>query len=155
MSQVGLYLKLLIDVLESKNKLLKEILALTLSQTSILQNEQSNIDDFMAVIDKKKSLIDVINEKDEGFKSIYLKIKPDLINQTDRYKDIIYTLKQKVVEIGDLDIAITVQEEKNKMLFSKRVHHAKPVSKGLSMNNRAITAYHNSINNKNDYKGLF
>lgn len=155
MNQVDLYLKLLIDVLESKNKLLKETLILTNNQTSILQNEQSSIDDFMLIIDQKKKLIDMINENDEGFNSIYLRIKPDLINQINRYKDIILVLKQKVVEIGDLDIAITVQEEKNKLLFSKRIDYMNPAAKGINMNKKAITAYRNNTYNKNGYKGLF
>jgi len=65
----------------------------------------------------KQTKIEEIQVLDDGFVSTYDRVKTYIINQHDVYKDDLLKLKEKIKLIGELGIAIQVNEMRNKRLL--------------------------------------
>ena len=83
------YLKVLKDSLIKKENILSELIKKSEKQAEIVKAEPIDWDEFTRVVDEKGELIDEIMKLDEGFDSIYTRIKDGLEKDKEIYKDII------------------------------------------------------------------
>jgi len=112
-------LQILKDSLAKKKTILVQIEDENKTQENVLKTEPVSFDEFEATVDKKTELIDELNKLDQGFESVYDRIKESLIAQKENFKADIEDLKILVSDITDLSVSIQAQEARNKSLVEK------------------------------------
>ena len=108
------YLQILQDSLEKKLKLLIAIEEKSLEQAEMLKNSEVNLAAVDTNMDEKAELIEKINSLDEGFESIYAKIREQLTLNKEQYKDEIKAIKSIIVKVTDKSASIQAIEARNK-----------------------------------------
>lgn len=108
------YLQILQDSLEKKLKLLIAIEEKSLKQAEMLKNSEVNLAAVDTNMDEKAELIDKILSLDEGFESIYAKIREQLTLNKEQYKDEIKAIKSMIVKVTEKSASIQAIEARNK-----------------------------------------
>ena len=81
------YISLLKDSLRKKERILIELQDKSDKQAEIVKEENIDWDSFIAVVDEKGVLIEELTKLDDGFGSIYERIKENLQNDKERGGD--------------------------------------------------------------------
>ena len=118
-------LTILEDSLKKKKKVLSDIIKENESQESALKAEPVSFDDFEAIVDKKTGLIEELVKLDQGFESVYDRIREQLLTNREQYKQKIESLKLLITEITELSVSIQAQEGRNKVLVEKVLKQSK------------------------------
>lgn len=108
------YIQILVDTLQKQLGALKEILELTKEQRSIADN--SDFDEVMLeeTLNKKEVLIAKLNELDDGFASVYGRVRKEVKEHEELYKEELQQLQRLIKECTDLGVEIKVLEERNR-----------------------------------------
>lgn len=109
------YLQMMIDSLKKKKGILIRIIELNEEQNQILSEETLNGDAFDDNMKAKGSCIDELDLLDEGFQSLYDRIKEELAGNKTKYSSEIAAMKQLIKEVTELGAKIEVQEAHNKV----------------------------------------
>lgn len=112
-------LQILKDSLVKKKDILLTIEEENKNQENALKATPVSFDDFEAIVDKKSVLIDELNKLDQGFESVYDRIKDSLLANKEKFKGQIEDFKALISEITDLSVSIQAQEARNKSLVEK------------------------------------
>ncbi|MBC7959856.1 MAG: hypothetical protein H7X94_08315 [Vallitaleaceae bacterium] len=144
MNNVNTQLDLLNDILRKKLQYLQNILVYTKEQSDHL--EKDDLDAVSALVQPKEDAIVKVSEIDDGFQTIYHNIRGIIEAQPALYKEKIETMKQTIMEIGDLGIAITVQEGRNKNQIDLAIKAGKNASKTPIQSKKTVTNYYSNMN---------
>ena len=112
-------LSILEDSLKKKKDILAAIKEENEKQESALKEEPASFDDFEASVDKKSTLIEELMHLDEGFESVYERIRDKLLAERDSYRAKVTALKTLISEVTELSVGIQAQEVRNKALVEK------------------------------------
>ncbi len=74
-SNNSVYVRMMVDVLKRKEKILQRILKQTKEQEVILKQEDVDYERFQSILDEKGKQIDELNEIDEGFDALFKKVE--------------------------------------------------------------------------------
>lgn len=111
---MGNYLQILQDSLVKKLELLEEIEKKSLEQSDIIK--ESNVD--LALVDfnmdEKAKLIDEIMALDNGFESIYERIREQLLANKEQFKPQINALQKLIEQVTEKSASIQAIEARNK-----------------------------------------
>ncbi len=118
------YLQILEESLHKKLDVLCKIEEVNKRQEQILKAEMVLDEEFDACITDKGVLIDELKKLDEGFESLYERIKEQLSAGKERYKIQIAALQKLITDVTEKSVSIQAQEARNKALveqfFAKR-----------------------------------
>ena len=149
MNEVGIQVNLLLDTLNRKRQLLREIKKYTEDQKVLLSKEDFDMKAFKNVMKNKQVRIDLLAKLDDGFQSTFERVKNVLISQPTIYKDEILEMKNLIKEVSDLGIDVQVQEERNKINFEVKSKGVKSEVKSFRSHKTAMKKYQNSYNSQN------
>ena len=131
------YLQIMIDSLKKKKDILIKIVSLNEEQEKILSKEELNQDAFEGNMHEKGECIDELEKLDEGFQSVFDRIKEELSNNKQMYVDEIETMKKLIKEVTELGAKIEVQEARNKVkveaMFRRERQEHKEAKRSASM----------------------
>ncbi|MGN0364322.1 MAG: flagellar protein FliT [Suilimivivens sp.] len=113
------YLNILEDSLKKKIEILERIDEVNQVQSNFLKGEQTDLEAFDKCVDEKDVYIKELEKLDEGFDTLYEKIKQELLGDRDKYADQIKRLQKLITEITDKSVSIQAQERRNKALVEK------------------------------------
>ena len=108
------YLQILQDSLDKKLKLLMAIEEKSLEQAEMLKKPEVDLAAVDTNMDEKAELIEKINSLDEGFESIYAKIREQLTLNKEQYKDEIKAIKSMIEKVTEKSTSIQAIEVRNK-----------------------------------------
>ena len=108
------YLQILQDSLIKKIELLNQIETKSLEQAEMLKDTDVNLELVDFNMDEKAELIEEVLALDEGFESVYEKIREQLINNKGQYKSEIDTLKKLIEAVTAKSASIQAIEARNK-----------------------------------------
>ncbi|MBR1598325.1 MAG: hypothetical protein IJ661_05325 [Lachnospiraceae bacterium] len=108
------YINMLIQILEKQSNTLSEVLLITKEQTEIANADKFDEDMFANTLSKKDVLIIRLNELDDGFASLYDKVRKQVKNNPEGYKKDINTLQELIRRCTDLGNAIQTLEIRNR-----------------------------------------
>ena len=112
------YLVILEDSLKQKKTILEEIAGYNVMQEVLLKQENMSLEKFDEYVDKKDTLIQKIVSLDEGFDSLYEKVREQLISNKDSYKEQIARIQQLITEVTEKGVKIQTQEARNRDLLT-------------------------------------
>lgn len=114
-------INILSEALNKKVRILNEIMELCLEQENCLKTETPNVDRFSECIDEKVSLSKEIEKIDEGFISVYERVKEDLEQNKDTYAEEIRSIKQLIKTVSERTNSIRVKEDRLSADFKTKV----------------------------------
>ena len=140
----------MIDSLEKKKDILVKIISLNETQDEILSREELNQDAFENNMYEKGKCIDELGKLDEGFQSVFDRIKEELSNNKQLYSNEIESMKKLIKEVTELGARIEVQEARNKVkveaMFRKQRQEHKEAKRSASM----AKSYYQNMSRIND-----
>ncbi|MCR5273622.1 MAG: flagellar protein FliT [Lachnospiraceae bacterium] len=135
------YVDIMIDALVKKSKLLDRIINLNKQQRNFLNDPNLGPDDLELNIKQKGAIVDEILELDTGFNQVYSRIKDELENNKETYKEEIARLKELIREVTDKSQTVQSQEARNKELLTKKLSSVKARAKTVRNSARVIDSY--------------
>ena len=118
------YLQILQDSLVKKLELLTQIEQKSLEQSNMIKGTDVDFSLIDSNMDEKAELIERVLSLDEGFESIYEKIRKELIPNKERYENEIISLKKMIEKVTEKSTSIQAIEARNKaemeIIFSKQ-----------------------------------
>ena len=108
------YLSVLEDSLKKKLQILDELTDYTMQQQELLKVEELDYEAFDRLVDQKEPLIQKIMELDQGFETVYDRIKEQLLGNKEQYAAQIRALQSLIGELTDKSVKLQTMEQRNK-----------------------------------------
>lgn len=108
------YVQVLVRTLQRQVEALTDILEITKEQGRIA--DAPDFDEVMleSTLNRKEILIAKLNELDDGFVSVYDRVRKDIKDNQDDYKEVIRQMQELIKDCTDLGVEIKVLEERNR-----------------------------------------
>lgn len=141
--------QILLQSLEKKNALLDRMIAQNAVQEEILKREEFDMDAFDQAIDVQSGYVEQLEQLDNGFETVYDRVRGELIGNKELYRSEITRMKEQIQQITDKIVTINAGNMRNKMLAEnqfkkKRVEIGTGASKSKVARN-----YYKNMNNLN------
>ena len=134
------YVQMMTDSLIMKKDILEKVIVLSEAQNGILA---------AAEFDEKAELIDKIERLDDGFNSLFARVKETLDGHKDEYKSEITDIKELIKSVTELAVRVQAQEARNKVLAENRFAQMRKEVSNAKRNTQAASTYYNSMNKLN------
>ncbi|MCH5260106.1 MAG: flagellar protein FliT [Lachnospiraceae bacterium] len=141
--------QILLQSLEKKNKLLDQMILQNSVQEEILKQEEFDMDAFDAAIDQQSAYIEQLDKLDLGFESVYDRVREELIENKDRYRNEITGMKEQIQQITDKIVTLNAGNMRNKMLAENQFKKKRQEIGSGASKNRVARNYYNNMNNLN------
>ena len=108
------YLNILQDSLVKKLDLLEQIEKKSLEQSEMIKGTNVDLELVDVNMDEKAALIDKISLLDNGFESIYEKVREQLLENKEQFKGQIHNLQELIAKVTEKSASIQAIEARNK-----------------------------------------
>lgn len=139
------YVKVMIDTLYKKNRILDSILTLSSFQKSIVSDMKNNLEKFEQTILEKQELIDELLLLDEGFQLLYDRLKDSLFEEADQYREEIGKMQKLITEISHKSMQVQTIEEENRELISQQATTIRKGTKKYFDTKSAVNKYYKNM----------
>lgn len=149
------YLTILLDSLKKKNDILDEILRISKQQSEILSKKQFSFEAYDRCVDDKDICIEQLGHLDEGFESLFQRVKQELENNKQCYAEWIQECQKLIILITDKSVEIQATEARNKQSVEAAF---KKERQDYSKGKRSVEVaknYYRSMNNTNVVSSYF
>ena len=143
------YLQMLADSLKKKCNLLLQLIQESNHQAEIVKSSEVDWELFDSSVEKKGELIEQLNKLDEGFDTMYQRIKIGLETDRLKYKVQIQEIQKLIKDVTEKSSKLMATEERNKILVTNRFSEEKKKLKQQRMNSKAASSYYTSMNRIN------
>lgn len=150
-NMVSVSLDILEDSLVKKLDVMNKIEAENEKQKEILKNpDEVDFDAFDKTLDDKGALVDELLKLDDGFQSLFDKVKAEVGNDKELYKDQIKRMQNLIKEIAGKSASIEAAEYRNKKLAENYFSSARQqISQGKQVSAAAFNYYKTMSNFQN------
>ena len=142
------YLSVLEDSLKKKLQILDELTDYTTQQQELLKVEELDYEAFDRLVDQKDPLIQRIMELDQGFETVYDRIKEQLLGNKEQYAAQIRALQSLIGELTDKSVKLQTMEQRNKSAVEQQFKSREKIRQGRQ-NKQAALNYYKNMNNSN------
>ena len=141
------YLEMMEESLRQKIEVLESIEEENLIQKRLLEDtEHFDEESFDATIDRKGKLIRRIEQLNEGFESLFERVKEELDGNREKYRDQILTYQNLIRQITDLSNAVEVEERRNREMVKNYFQGARDQINKNRRSNQAAYDYYQTMN---------
>jgi len=149
------YITIMIDSLYKKITILDKISEENEKQRILIEKQDMELEDLEPLLEKKQEYIDKLNELDDGFQSVYDRIKIELKKYPEQYKEEIKEMKKLISQITGKSMVIQTEEERNKQTIQERFGKIRRQIRQTKNTNKAVTNYYNNMNNLTNIEAQF
>lgn len=142
------YVQIMLESLRRKEELLDRIITKNEAQSKCVagkEYEDIDWDAFDLLVTEKEILIDRINTMDEGFQSLYDRVREQLLDNKDKYSDSIKQMQEVIRRLTDKGIAIQTGEERNRAAIDKVLMGRKKVIRKTRNSLKVADSYHQAM----------
>lgn len=150
-----IYTHILIESLKKKKTALEQILKYTKSQEETLAKETFDEEVFEALIEKKQEYIDIINKLDEGFEITFERVRQELEENREMFKNEISSLQQLIRQVTDVSAKIQALEQRNKAAFEKIMYQKREKIKVARLSSQSVSKYYQNTANAHIGESIF
>ena len=143
------YLSVLEDSLKKKLQILDELTDYTMQQQELLKVEELDYEAFDSLVDQKDPLIQRIMELDQGFETVYDRIKEQLLDNKEQYAAQIKALQSLIGELTDKSVKLQTMEQRNKSAIEQQFRKSREKIRQGRQNKQAALNYYKNMNNAN------
>ncbi len=155
MTEANRYIQILIDGLMKKSTVLDAILEQNQEQSRLVSEDSFDADAFDATVDAKAKLIDQLNLMDDGFESVYERVREELLAHKEEYRSEIRTLQELVSEVTEKSVAIQTEEERNRKLVLSKLSVERKKLHETKANSKKVNDYYNNMKQINTIDAQF
>lgn len=142
------YLGILEDSLHKKLDVLEEISSYNKQQEELLKKDTVSEEELDANMEEKDALIQKLTDLDEGFETLYERIREQLLANKDVYKDQIRRIQELISQVTEKGVSIKTQEARNKKLVEDYfLRERKEIRKARKASKTAYGYYKNMSGN--------
>ena len=136
MSQSGA--QILLQSLEKKTKLLDDMIRQNGVQEELLKEEDLDMDAFDEAINQQGFYIEELDKLDQGFETVYDRVREELLRDKARYRMEIIRMKELIQQITDKIVTLNAGNMRNKMLAENQFNRKRvAIGTGASQNKAA------------------
>lgn len=135
--------------LEKKNTILDAIIEQNSIQEDILKEDNLDMEAFDASIDRIDTLVEELEKLDEGFETLYDKVRVELMNNRQEYRNEIVQMQLQIQQITDKIVTINAGKMRNQMRAENHFKQKSREIKNAMSKTNATKSYYNSMNNLN------
>ena len=143
------YLNALTAGMDAKSECLRKLQEKTDAQTELLKSDTMDWDAFDALVDEKDSIIDELDKLDDGFQSVFDRVKDELLERKSEYKGIIVKLQEQIKNVTAQSTSLMATEQRNKDMAEKHFASAKKGIRQSKTTSRAAANYYANMNQIN------
>lgn len=140
------YVEIMIQSLKNKIKVMDVIIELDEQQKVALEDPMLTPEAFDELVEKKSDMIDQLLNLDSGFEKLFERVKLELQDRKDDYKEQIAEMKEMIREITDKSVQIQAQEARNKTLMTNKFEEIKKSARNVRKGSEVVTKYYQSMN---------
>ena len=155
MDKGSTYITILIQSLEKKVLVLDRIIESNKDQREILSQEEMDTDRFEANLDEKGRLIDELNLLDDGFQEIYNRVKDELGDNRELYKEEIKRMQKLISDITERSVTIRAEEERNRAVAAKQFDNMRDNIQAAKRSRQAANVYYSNMSRVNTVDAQF
>ena len=155
MDKGSTYITILIQSLEKKVLVLDKIIESNKEQREILSQEEMDTDRFEANLDEKGRLIDELNLLDDGFQEIYNRVKDELGDNRELYKEEIKRMQKLISDITEKSVTIRAEEERNRAAAAKQFDNMRDNIQVAKRSRQAANVYYSNMSRVNTVDAQF
>lgn len=139
------YINLMIDSLEKKVSVLERITEVNERQKKIATESNFDMDALDATVEEKGKLVDEINKLDEGFESLYARVRDALQEDKAQYADKIVIMQKLIQRIVELTTSIEADEKRIKANVDSQFSKIKQTVKETRKNSKMVSNYYKNM----------
>ena len=139
-SNNSVYVRMMVDVLKRKEKILQQILEQTKEQEVILKQEDVDYDRF-------QELLDELNQIDEGFDALFKKVEKEITVHKKNYLTEIVTMQKLISAVSDLGLRIQALEAQNSERFKIYLASKRKQIHDYHVNSQTASRYYQNMAN--------
>lgn len=139
------YLDLMIDSLNKKVHILEKIEEVNIRQKRIVSDTKFDMEELDATVSDKGRYIEEINKLDDGFETLYERIKEELQNNKSQYTEQISIMQKLIRRVVELSASIEADEKRIKAEVDKQFSKVKQAVKETRKNSRAVSNYYKNM----------
>ena len=149
-------LDMLEESLVKKIEVMKSIEEENEKQKTLLKNP-NEVDEaaFDKILDEKGELIDRLLKLDDGFQALFDRVKEEVGQNKDKYKDQIKRMQDYIQEITGMSASIEAAEHRNKKLAEEYFSAAREKMNYSRQTSAAAFNYYQTMNNYRDVPPQF
>lgn len=144
------YLEILEDSLKKKAAVLDEIAAYNDGQELLLKKDSISMEELDANMEEKDRLIQKLTGLDEGFETLYERIREQFLANKDAYKEQIKRIQGLISQVTDKSVSIQAQESRNKKLIEEYFAKEKSQIRQGRKASKTAYSYYKSMSNADD-----
>ncbi len=144
MAEIKQYVDILLESLEKKKRILQQILKENAEQEKAVKVNGS-IEEFDRIVEEKSRLIFEMENLDSGFDKVYDRIRKELPDARDSYKEEIARIQRLISEITDLSVSIQTSEQRNKQFVESYFSYARGQIRQSKKSVRAANDYYKNM----------
>ncbi len=149
MDQTFTYVSIMQQSLERKKKYLQDILNITKEQETIAKGKKFDDASFERTIDDKEILINNVNEIDKGFTSVYERVRAEVLENKEIFKQELSAIQRLIRECVDLGMEIETLEERNRALLEQAFARGFKGIRQAKQSKQVASKYYQSMSNGN------
>ena len=149
------YMSMLIDSQEKKLSLLEKAIELDREQEDIITGAEPDMGALNANINAKGALIDELDRLDDGFESLYAKVREDFIENKDSHKEEIRTLQGLIRQITEKIAEVEALEARSKVNFENFMKQRRTTIKDNKNAVKAANIYAVNMRKMNKIDSVF
>ena len=147
MSQSGA--QILLQSLEKKTKLLDDMIRQNGVQEELLKEEDLDMDAFDEAINQQGFYIEELDKLDQGFETVYDRVREELLRDKARYRMEIIRMKELIQQITDKIVTLNAGNMRNKMLAENQFNRKRVAIGTGASQNKAARNYYKNMNRLN------
>ncbi len=149
------YIQMLIESQEKKISLLEEALELDEKQLELIRSENPDLDEIESSLDRKGRIVEELDKLDDGFESVYAKVRDELIENKEAHKDEIKRLQELISKITELLVKIQAEELRGNDEVERFLKSRKSRLKGNKSSVKAANTYALNMRKVNKIDSFF
>ena len=108
------YITILIESLEKKSEILDKVIETDTEQTEIISKEEPDMEALSKNMDVIEELALELEKLDDGFESVYEKVREELLGNKEAYREEIKRMQQLITEVTEKSVKVQTTEARNK-----------------------------------------
>lgn len=141
--------QILVESLEKKSRILDEIIKENEAQENLFKQEELDVEALDASADKMGELAEKLELLDEGFESVYDRIREELIDNKTAYRAEIKRMQELIAEITEKVVGINAARMRNKLRAETQFKKSRQQIGKVSSKMKASQNYYNNMNRLN------
>lgn len=149
------YIRILRESLEKKERILHNLLDMTRQQEEYLAGSEFELDVFEEMLDVKNGMIEELNSVDDGFETVYERIREYLQSHQKELAEPIREMQNRVREITSLSVSLQALEERNRKKLEGVFASKQQEIKKFRQSSQMVNNYYQTMSGAGSYQPSF